>query len=353
MKRERGEDKDGKVVLTITSSKGTYNQHEASHIITLPRPVPIPSARECTLKVIQASYWNTVPNIRKGINDSILLQMSKFGTNWTEAQGPYDFSKSPSASNGYVEDTRRNGFTDHDDIWPPNHRNPADPASWHLVYFETQINAYSLFWKRLLITIPEGLYNLDTFIEEFEHQLNLKGFSDLFTWKTNVASQTIAIARYPHQEAEIYSLKIINTPSNCTPIFGLTTDELTERGGVNPANTHTDVDGLVLLPFPGNYTFQGRAKFNSYNAFVLHSTLGAPGISVDGETSGIIASIPNTAAENQLVNFTPSYPLEADGGMLLGSSINTVQSWWTTEDGYTRAPSYEPWSYTVEICWRY
>lgn len=92
-----------------------------------------------------------------------------------------------------------------------------------------------------------------------------------------------------------------------------------------------------------------RAAFNTINSFILHSSIASPGLPVNGRTSSILGVVPITVKPNRLINYTPAYPIEVNADTLESSQIEQVSSYWTTEDGFTTAPMYEDFTYTVEI----
>jgi hypothetical protein len=91
------------------------------------------------------------------------------------------------------------------------------------------------------------------------------------------------------------------------------------------------------------------AAFNNINTFVLHSSIAAPGMPINGRTNNILGVVPITVKPNRLVNYTPAYPIEVNAENLQSSQISQVVSYWTTEDGTTPAPMYEDFTYTVEL----
>lgn len=209
-----------------------------------------------------------------------------------------------------------NIFTGVNDTW--------DLAITDSTLFPTEPN----FTRSFVFTIPQGQYNVTELINT-SNRVFLAG---------GLRADTLNI-----------------TPDLSTSYTLFSTGYL--GGVVIKANTRSlarlfglDVKSDFAVPTePLFSTSPNRAAFNTINSFVLHSTLASPGMPINARTSNILGVVPITAKPNRLVNYTPAYPIEINSENLQGSEITQVISYWTTEDGSTRAPMFENFTYTVEI----
>lgn len=190
------------------------------------------------------------------------------------------------------------------------------------------------------ITFPDGLYSLEEMQTTLSRLLLEQDLaSDLIQLGGDMATARVTFATSsltgPGGVGALGLLIIRNLAGSMRTILGLGSDpNLTVQVPFNQ---------IVRAPF--------KAQFNRVNWFELHSTIAAPGLSVNGVTRNVLGKVYPDKAPNSMVVYNPSYPVVCDAALLRGTEISRIDSHWTSDDGFTFLPTYNPWEYTCEITW--
>lgn len=118
-----------------------------------------------------------------------------------------------------------------------------------------------------------------------------------------------------------------------------------------------------LLGFPDDDSFQLRvplgdivlaprkATFNRLNKYEFHCSLASPGMFSDRKSSNLLAVVVPNRAPNAMIVYGGSESVVVDASALRGMPGPTrVNAQWFSDD-LREAPTYQPWSALVEICW--
>lgn len=159
----------------------------------------------------------------------------------------------------------------------------------------------------VLITIPEGLYNIELLNNEIDRQLVDAGrTSGTVTIFGNDATQKTVIQ------------------------FNAIDDSL----DWNPADTVRDIlgfnAGVIIATSPGEL-FDGDvvANFNNIDSFLVHCDLISHGLRVNNNYNQAVASVPITSPAGLQIIYEPQNPPEIPSNELIGQKKNTIRCFLT------------------------
>jgi hypothetical protein len=183
-----------------------------------------------------------------------------------------------------------------------------------------------------VLTIPDGQYSVESLNSALSNQLVLVGLASTILQLGGDA---------PTQKTKF------STSSAGTIISFPTTASLYNILGFNLGDTLTLTTANVF------YLAPKIARFNSINTFLIHSDLVDVGIPVNGNYYGVIAKVPITVASGSLIPFSPPYPISVTAASMIGSRIQSLSFWLTSEDGFTRVNTRENYSVLLEVAYDY
>lgn len=184
------------------------------------------------------------------------------------------------------------------------------------------------------IVIPDGLYGLDELDSFLSTQFVNNGHrADLFNLSGDGATQSTVIT-------------IAVAGDSC---------DLTLANSVGPILGWPSPGAVVTAPPPpvDDYSAYSpsEATFNRISSYAIKSSLFNTGVSVNGNSRSVIASIPVTVFPGSQISYLPSQPQWFDASELIGNPRQNMSFELLDQDLRPAPTNDDPWSVTVLLKW--
>jgi hypothetical protein len=179
-----------------------------------------------------------------------------------------------------------------------------------------------------VLTVPEGQYSVEALNAAIQNELIINGL---------VATNLVISADAATQKV------LFSTDTAGTIVSFPTADSMYNILGFPLGGS------LTLTTALATFTAPNIAAFNNVNTFLVHSDIVDGGIPVNGKNLGVIAKVPITVRSGSLIPFAPGYPIAVSCNNIIGSSIQSIQVWLTSEDGFTRVNTREDFGVLIEL----
>lgn len=183
-------------------------------------------------------------------------------------------------------------------------------------------------------TMDAGLYEVDTIVSTMNELAEAEGIhysSDLWTYKSNSATQKVALGAYISASGNTVTLDL--TDSSMGYMLGY------DSSSYVFGSTTTDVSGSYYYIEAGN-----TANFGELSYLQIKSDLPVQSYGPDGEPSTTLITLtPDVEPSKQIVAI-PQHPLRADADGLIGASVSNISFSLTDDDGNLVDTGGESWS---------
>lgn len=191
-----------------------------------------------------------------------------------------------------------------------------------------------LTWYSLLLS--PGLYDIDSFAAHVTLLMQNEGIlmsTQPITVAANYASGKVVL------KFAVTGVKVDFTAANsCHAILGFAAQEY---------------GGYAANQTPQNLEAPNPAKFNQYDSLQIHASLVDEGLLLNDKYYQTVAQVPMNAGIGQVVYFSPYNPSRVYANRLVGSKLDRISVWLTTQDGVTEPDlGGEDFSVRFRIEWR-
>lgn len=327
--------------------------------VTLDEPIQVPhNVVDCRLKVIGASVWNTVPNIREGINDKLHVVSRASPTKTTKEDmgfhvdntievesaaiiikkatganlplNPFvvgdsiEFEESPLAHKRFVI----NGLDDTNDV--NQVRVWVNPASYYLNPGTFDFTRYRPNTGDYALTIPEGTYNVVTLNQAIQRAFE----EDDILYQ----SQTAPISFLPDDATQ----KVILQFNYDNVEVDFTADNTFHEmlGFEEQKYTQLGDDYQIVAP--------KVAEFNPFSFLLINTDFIPNGMVYGSTVDKAIARIFGKAETGKQIIYEPINPRSFDARSIVGRPVNRIQ-FWLTDNKRNQVKTNETWSISLTI----
>jgi hypothetical protein len=181
------------------------------------------------------------------------------------------------------------------------------------------------------ITVPQGLYDLESLDTSIKNQL------------INAGAQTAdgpLISLQPNYSTN--KVEVIFGYSNVTIDFSIANSLLVVMG----------FDSSVYGPFSAGHVLSApnQAEFNSVNGVIIHTSLVSEGVRIGAEFNQAVGQVSFSVAPGSLETYAPFNVLKVYEEHLAGVRIKNIV-FWITDELNNDIVMTEYWSATIRISW--